>query len=572
VAYTVGGVLTIAYAIGFQLVPLATGAVVDALRAMQTGAHDLGAVRAGVVKLAWIALAVAVLRLASRITVFRAARQIEYEIRNDLLEQLQRLPQSYFGRNRTGDLMSRAVNDLNSIRLFLGMGILNLVQTPILYVAAFLVLVSIDWSLAVFVVTPYLLFVGIARFFARRMHPASLAVQEQLGALASVGQENAAGVLVVRSAAMEPQEAARFAVANHELYARWVRFAKVQLGMQPTIALLPALALVLLLYIGGSRVQSGALSLGDFTVFNAYLAMLTFPTMMMGFVVAMAQRGMASLQRIGDVLDVVPSIRDAAQPARIERIRGDVEFRDLSIAFPGREERPALAHVSFAVEAGQTIGVVGSVGSGKTTLVSVIPRLLEVPDGAVCIDGVELNQIPLARLRSSIAMVPQDSFLFSATVAENIAFGRPDADPEEIREAARRAHVLDDIEDLVNRFDTLVGERGITLSGGQRQRVALARALMLDPAILILDDSLASVDAVTEEAILKDLREARAGRTCFIVAHRLSAVRDADRIVVLDEGRVVEIGSHEDLVRQGGVYARVHRQQLLEAELESDEA
>ncbi|MCE2390029.1 MAG: ABC transporter ATP-binding protein [Proteobacteria bacterium] len=561
-AYVLGGALTVGYAIFFQLPPLLTRELVARLESGETA----GQIRPVVAWLVAATLVFGLLRFLSRRTLFRAGRRVENELRNDFYAHLQKLPESYFAGQRTGDLMSRAVNDINNVRMLLGMGVLNIVQTPILYFAALGVMVWVNWELALWVLLPYPLFAVLARFFARRIHATVLAQQEQIGQISAAVQENASGVFVVRFCAMQERERERFERESRRLYYRQIEMAMAHTGMFAVISTVPALTQIAVLYVGSQFVSATS---ADLWMFYMYTLQLAFPTMMLGWVLNIVQRGLAGMVRIGEVLDELPSIRDRADAVDPARVRGAVEFSDLHLSYSGREASPALAGIDFAASQGQSVGIVGPVGSGKSTLVAAIPRLLEIPDEALRIDAHDVNRLPLRLLRSSIAMVPQDSFLFSASVADNIRYGAPDAGDDEVREAARRAHVLGDIEEeLPFGFETLVGERGVTLSGGQRQRIALARALILDPAILILDDALSSVDYATEEAILKELRTSRAGRTCFIVSHRLSAVRDADLILVLDAGRVIESGGHAELLAEGGVYARTYRHQRLEAELE----
>jgi ATP-binding cassette subfamily B protein len=566
-AYYAGwAAITLGYVGTFVAIPLLVGWAVTAVTD-QLGRGEITR------RCAWLAgttLLGAVLRYYSRTLVFNAAREIEYEIRNDLFGHLMRLPQSFYFQWRTGDLMSRCINDINAVRMFLGVGLLNLLQTPILYLGVLVAMFATDVTLTLLVLLPYPAFIWIARSFGRTMHRVNLALQEGLADLSSNLQETISGIAVVKAYAMEPSIARRFEAANQALYERQLELVRINAGMPALLALLPGTAMCLVLWVGGREIQAGRMGVGDFFTFAMFIQMLTFPTFLMGFVFALVQRGLASMQRIDEVLEVEPSIADRHDSVALASLRGEIEFRHLTFRYPGSDRAPALVDVSLRVEAGTTLGVVGPVGSGKTTLASVIPRLYEIPDGHVFIDGVDVNRIPLATLRRSIAMVPQDSFLFSLSLADNVAYGLPESAPAAVAEAARRAHLAKDVADLPHGYDTIVGERGVMLSGGQRQRTAVARALALRPSILILDDALSSVDAETEAGIQRELAEVFSGRTVVVVSHRISTVRDADEIVVLDEGRIVERGRHAELVVRDGLYARLAREQALAAELEQE--
>jgi ATP-binding cassette subfamily B protein len=556
--YAVWLASTLAYTAGFLAIPRLVG---WSIQAFETGAGaDLGLWRAQV--LALVALATAAVRYWSRTLVFNAAREIEYEIRNDLFAQLERLPQSFYREWRTGEIMSRCVNDVNSVRLLLGVGVLNLVQTPILYLGAIGVMLYLNPLLTLLVVLPYPAFILIARTLGRSIHHWSLAVQQGLADLSNRLQESISGIAVVKAYAMEGVMARRFEATNGELYARQLRLAVSNAAMPSVVMLLPVLAQGIILWVGGQAIIDGRMQASEFFTFTMYVYQLTFPTVIMGWVVALVQRGAASMQRIDELLSLEPAIADRPGAAPPAALRGEIELRHLTFRYPGAESRAAaLRDVSLRVPAGSTLGVVGPVGSGKSTLAGIIPRLYEVPDGSVFIDGVDVNRLPLAWLRSHIAVVPQESFLFSMTLADNVAFGLPETDRAAVERAARRAQLAKDVAELPDGYETVVGERGVMLSGGQRQRTALARALVMDPRILVLDDTLSAVDAETEAEIQRELDGVFRGRTVVIVSSRVSAVRGADRIAVLDAGRLVESGRHAELLAAGGLYARLAREQ-----------
>ena len=561
-----GGAACLLLATAFSLsIPWTVKSAVDALE------RDGLAARIGPYVLLILALAAAhgVARLGSRFAMLGAGQWVEHDIRADLYARLLALPAAFYQRHRTGDLMSRVSNDISTLRALAGFGTVMLISTTLAFGGALTAMWLIDPWLTLFAMAPFPVLVIIAKRFHHDAEVRSTAVQEQLGALSAKVQENLTGMPVVRAYTMEAREVAEFEGLNAEYLTRNMALARIQAVSWPLMGLVSGLGVLIVMWLGGKAVVDGRISLGAFVAFNGYLTQLAWPTIALGWTLASIQRGLAAMARVTEVLD--ERAHDGAQARPHDSLAlkllpgGPVEFRNLTFAYDDRG--PVLRDVSLTVPAGAVVAVVGPTGSGKSTLGTLLCRLYEPPRGTVWVGGQDVLDLSVGRLRRSVGYVPQESFLFSRPLRDNVRLADESAAPERLEAAARTAGLAGDLGALPRGWDTVVGERGLTLSGGQRQRVALARALVADPPFLVLDDGLASVDAAKEWEITRALRGAASGRTTLLMTHRLKAAAEADAIVVLDEGRVVERGRHADLLAAGGLYARLWRVQQLEDEL-----
>jgi ATP-binding cassette subfamily B protein len=514
------------------------------------------------------ALLQGIARTYSRALIFNAGRNVEYDLRNDLFAHLQKLPPAFYHKQRTGDLMSRLINDISAVRVMLGPGILNFVNAPLYYVYAVALMLSMDVRMTLAALAPFPLLMYVARKFRGRILKTSLEVQQQMSGLSSHVQENLSGMHVVKAYAQEDFQTQQFTGLNKDYEVKSMEMAKMRGIVNPVMQGINGLTVLIVIWYGGVRVLRGDLLVADIVAFIAYLNVLAWPTAAFGWMLSLVERGRAAMRRLEEILDSKPEIVDDAARAGTSALRQGIEFRDVSFAYDReRNGHGALEGVDFKLPVGRTVGLVGRVGSGKSTLAQLVPRLFDVSSGAILMDGRDIRELSLGDLRKTIGYVPQEPFL-STSLKGNLTFGREDCSAEELTRAVQIAKLDRDLQIFPQGLDTMVGERGVTLSGGQKQRATLARALITDPPVLILDDCLSSVDAQTEAEILHELRAILKEKTCLIISHRISAVKDADEILVLDEGKIIERGSHDELARRGGVYAELYQQQQLSEELE----
>jgi len=523
------------------LVPPIVGRAIDDMRQAGISLHKIG-------MLALVLLMVsgtkAIFQFLIRWILIGVSREVEFDLRNDLFKHLEGLSHSFYQRTRTGDIMAKATNDLNAVRMLLGPGFMYTANTVVFTAFALGVMLHISHRLTFYAFLPLPVVSIVIQYFGRRIHERFERIQAMFSEISARAQENFSGVRIIRAYAQEEAEIASFETANREYIARSLTLVRLMGMLWPTLETMLGLAIVLVLWLGGREVLFGHISVGDFTEFNLFMVQLTWPVIALGWVINIFQRGTASLGRISQLMEEKPEIVDAPTvqvPTSDEQLTGDIEFRDLQFSYGGT---PVLHDINLRIPAGSSVAIVGPTGSGKTTLVSLIPRIYDVESSMVLIDGKSVREYPLAFLRRNIGFVPQETFLFGETIRENIAFGVPDATDQDVRWAAEAANIASEIEDFPEKYKTIVGERGITLSGGQKQRTAIARALIRNPRILVLDDALSSVDTQTEDKILNHLREVMQGRTTIFISHRVSTVRNADRIAVLHSGRIVELGTH----------------------------
>jgi ATP-binding cassette subfamily B multidrug efflux pump len=555
-----GGVSTILYNVIKVLIPLVIGNAVDDMKHNLTPEKILH----NALILLLIAALSAIFLYITRQVIIGASREIEFDLRNDIFSNLERQSASYYHTHRTGDIMARTTNDLNAVRMLLGPAIMYSANTIVFTAAALPFMYHISPKLTFFAFVPLPMASILVQYFGARIHRRFERIQAMFSDISAKAQENFSGARLIRAFAQEDAEIASFETANIEYIKRSLYLVRLMAMLWPTLEFVLGLSLMITLLVGGHEVVRHQISVGEFTSFNVYMVQLIWPIIAVGWVVNLFQRGTASVVRIDELLKQKPDIVDA--PAAVDTpIAGDIEFRNLTFAYPGV---PAVLHdINLHIPAGSSLAIVGPTGSGKSTLVSLIPRLHDAPPGTVLIDGEPVRHFTLSALRQSIGFVPQETFLFSETIRQNIAFGRPDASPEQVEEAATIAHISTEILEFPKGFDTEVGERGLTLSGGQKQRTAIARAIIRDPKILILDDALASVDTYTEERILNGLKRVMEGRTTIFISHRISTARSADQIAVLVAGRIAELGTHDELLARNGYYTSLFEKQRLEEEL-----